>query len=502
MKRQNILFITLDQFRADLLLGDSNDPDTLAGIVDLPNIRALMREATSFTNHWSVITPCGPSRASLLTGQYAMNHRSVRNSAPLDHTIPTVPGELRKAGYTPLLFGYTDTSQDPRVHHPDDPALRSYEMPMPGFQEMLEMRHKLSLPWREDLRQKGYDLPPYERFFVPDGPEIDSPAFYAREDSDTAFLTDRFLDFLRPSQDPWFAHLTYIRPHPPLVAPVPFNRLYKGRNIPPPALISPEFANHPLIQEALARVPFATVVSGFPDLAQTDDTTQTLRQIYLGLATEVDHHIGRIVQSLKDRGQYDRTLIILTSDHGEMLGDYGFWGKSTVFDAAFRAPLIIRDPSLANPAQTVDAPTEAVDIFPTLLAACDQNVPSSVDGRSLCPLMRGHIPPDWRDYSWSELDFARIPATQDNLPGNALPIAKCNLSILREAHLTLVYFNAGLPPLLFDHRTSGEAQNLADDPAYAGDLLRLTRRTLDHRMTYADRTLSNCAITENGVVYA
>ena len=499
MTGQNILFITMDQFRADLLQGE---PGGLAGIVDLPNIRALMQDATSFTNHWSVITPCGPSRASLLTGQYAMNHRSVRNGTPLDHTIPTVPGEMRKAGYTPLLFGYTDTSQDPRVHHPGDPALQSYEMPMQGFHEALEMRQKLSLPWRGHLAQKGYDLPPYDRFYVPDGPEIDSPAFYAREDSDTAFLTDRFLAFQSASHAPWFAHLTYIRPHPPLVAPSPYNRLYKGQDIPPPCPLGADFSDHPLIREAQARVPFTSLVSGFPDLAQTEETTQTLRQIYLGLATEVDHHIGRILRSLKETGQYDRTLILLTSDHGEMLGDHGFWGKSTVFDAAFRIPLIIRDPNRPDAPQSVDAATETIDIFPTLLEHCGQEIPASVDGRSLLALMHGPVPEDWRDYTWSELDFARIPVVQDNLPSNALPISKCNLSILREPTLTLVHFNAGLPPFLFDHRNGGERVNHARDPAYADDLLRLTRRMLDHRMTFADRTLSNSAVTENGVVRA
>ena len=520
MKHQNILFITMDQFRADLLHGNQHrsqhgdQNSDLANFVDLPNIRALMGDAVSFTNHWSVITPCGPSRASLLTGQYAMNHRSVRNGAPLDHTIPTLPGEMSKAGYTPLLFGYTDTAQDPRIHHPDDPALQSYEMPMAGFHEMLEMRHKLSMPWRDHLARQGYDLPPYSQFYIPDGPDLDSPAFYAKEDSDTAFLTDQFLSFLAdstvPAQDtvnasvkasakaPWLAHLTYIRPHPPLVAPAPYNRLYQNQNIPVPLPLPNDFLDHPIIREARSRVPFASFVSGFPDLAQTPEATQTLRQVYLGLVNELDQHIGRIIDALKASGQYDQTLIILTSDHGEMLGDFGIWGKSTVFDAAFRVPLIIRDPNLPTQGQTIGAPTETIDIFPTLLEFSGQKPPGSVDGCSLIPLLHGQTPDTWRDYTWSELDFARIPAA----PGDALPVSKCNLSILREADLTLVHFNANLPPFLFDHRTTGETKSVANDPAYANEMLRLTRRMLDHRMTHANQTLSNHAITAHGVVQA
>lgn len=116
--------------------------------------------------------------------------------------------------------------------------------------------------------------------------------------------------------------------------------------------------------------------------------------------------------------------------------------------------------------------------------------------------MRGKIPADWRDYTWSELDFGEIPATPPGLPSNALVLEQCNLSILREQHMTLVHFNAGIPPMLFDHRDQGEAKNLADDPAYAGEMLRLTRRMLDHRMTHADGTLSSYAITKDGPVRA
>ncbi len=494
MNRRNILFIVADQMRADLLHG------ALAGAVDLPNIRGLMRDAVGFTNHWCVVTPCGPSRASLLTGQYAMNHRSVRNGTPLDHTIPTMPGEMRKAGYNPMLFGYTDTSRDPRVHHPDDPALTTYEMPMPGFDEKVEMRQDQSFAWRGYLAAKGYDLPAFERFHLPDGPDADSPAFYAKEDSDTAFLTDTFLKTLTPMQTPWFAHLTYFRPHPPFVAPAPYNRLCKDRDIPVPEPLGRDLAGHPLMQEALARSPIDRFLPGVGGLVDRPGSTRLLRQVYLGLVAEVDHHIGRVISFLKQSGQYDDTLIIVTSDHGEMLGDNGSWGKSTVFDAAFHIPLIIRDPGSKNRGHVVAAPTESVDILPTILEFAGQEQPTSVDGRSLYPLMRGQVPGDWRDYTWSELDFARIPAVSDGLPSNALPIEKCNLSILREAHLTLVHFNGGLAPILFDHRRTGESRNLADDPEYTEEMLRLTRRMLDHRMTHADATLSSYAITGDGVV--
>ncbi|RMF40906.1 MAG: phosphonate monoester hydrolase, partial [Alphaproteobacteria bacterium] len=352
---KNVLFIVIDQFRADLLSGDSG----LAGAVDLPNLRALMAEATTFANHWTVTSPCGPARASLLTGQYAMNHRSVRNGAPLDRHIPTVPGEMRKAGYAPMLFGYTDTSTDPRGRDPRDPALRNYEMPMAGFEEKLEMRQEsASRPWRGHLARRGYALPPYDEFYVPQGPDLDSPAFYAAEDSDTAFLTDECLKVLAGMTDlRWFAHLTYIRPHPPFVAPEPWNRKFRDRAIPEPVAAGAWADDHAVLNELRGRTPLSRYVQGRPGLEETPEAVRTIRQVYLGLAAEVDHHLGRVIEFLKQTGQYDDTLLIVCSDHGEMLGDHGFWSKVTVFDAAYRIPLIIRDPAGLGAGRVVTQPT-------------------------------------------------------------------------------------------------------------------------------------------------
>src|SRR5690606_35592977 len=151
--RRNVLFVTIDQLRADCLFG------TLGVGTPLATLRELAGESHSFLNHFTVTNPCGPARASLLTGRYAMNHRSVRNGTPLDATMPNLATEARRAGYEPLLFGYTDTSTDPRGRPEADPDLRSYEGVLPGFRELAEMRAEDSLSWRADLMAKGYALP-------------------------------------------------------------------------------------------------------------------------------------------------------------------------------------------------------------------------------------------------------------------------------------------------------------------------------------------------------
>ena len=499
---KNVLFIVIDQLRADCVFGN------LAQHLDLPNITALSANAVSFQRHYSVVNPCGPSRASLLTGQYSMNHRSVRNGTPMRHETPNIATEMRKAGYSPMLFGYTDTPPDPRVHHGDDPALRNHEYPMAGFQEVVEMQFQKSLPWRSHLINKGYTFDSHDDVYRPrkqadSAPKINDPAMYQAQDSDTAFLTDRFLATMPAYQNEnWFAHLTYIRPHPPLVAPAPFNNMYAPDQIPLPhrhADPSDEIANHAFFEPTITNNPVADNVIGFPDLEPTDENIQALRSIYFGLITEVDHHIGRIITFLKDTGQYDNTLIVVTSDHGEMLGDRHVWGKLTVHDAAFHTPLIIRRPGNAGQAgKVVSQLVETIDIMPTILEWVGRQVPNSVDGRSLLPLLRGEAPSDWRTYSFSEFDFARpeSPTIWETTLGTGP--SDSSLAILREARFTLVEFAADLPPILYDHSAHGEARNVADDAEYQKYLNRLTRLMLKHHMKNMDHTLSLNTITDDG----
>ncbi|MCK0141180.1 alkaline phosphatase family protein [Aliiroseovarius sp. F20344] len=494
--KKNVLFIIIDQLRADCLHG------ALAGHVDLPNLRALMGESVTFKRHFSVVNPCGPSRASILTGQYSMNHRSVRNGTPLRHDTPTLPSEMRKAGYLPMLFGYTDTSFDPRVHAPEDPVMHTYESPMEGFVEQIEMRLEMSYPWRSHLMGKGHHWNNYWQLYIPggDGSALNAPAVYAAEDSDTAFLTDQFLERMPAYADQsWFAHLTYIRPHPPLVAPAPYNDMYDPKTLPAPARVGTredEAAVHPFFGPAIANEKAANFVLG-TKADDSDETLQALRAVYLGLATEVDHHIGRVVTFLKDSGQWDNTLLVVTADHGEMLGDHHAWGKHSVYDAAYHTPLIIRGPG-CKAGHVVDVPTESIDLTPTILNWVGQEVPNAMDGRSLLQFLAGDTPEDWRDYSFSELDFGDpISPTiwQKTLGTDAS--TSC-VSILRDSRFTLIEFAADLPPLLFDHEGKGELEDIAENPEFAADLARLTRQMLRHRMRNMDHTLSYDMITDNG----
>ena len=490
--RMNVLLIVIDQFRADLL-----EDSALGREARLPHLRALQDEAFRCPAHYSVTTPCGPSRVSMLTGQYTMNHGATRNGTPLRHDTPTLATELRKLGYAPRLYGYTDTAQDPRVLPADDPRLASYEELMAGFDEAVRMRMETDdSAWRAHLAAKGLDLPPYPECYRSQDGTITGPALYAAEDSDTAFLTDRFLDDMAGFAPGWCAAVTYIRPHPPFVAPAPYNAMYDPADMPSAADASD---HHPFVAAAQARTPPGKTVVGVADVPVSDATTAALRAVYLGLASEVDHHIGRIVAALKASGQWDRTLLVVTGDHGEMLGDYGLWGKSTFHDAAFKVPLILRDPARPGSFGQAGAGfTESIDLPVTILDRLGAAAPDAMNGKSLLPLLDNPARP-LRETSFSEHDFGDPIAPNAMMQALDLPAKMARFAVLRTETHRLTFFAGPQPVVLFDVCGPGESLNLAPDPGHAEILLDLVCKMLCHRMVNPDGTFARTMIGAAGV---
>ena len=191
-RRPNVLLITADQWRGDCL-GAMGHP-----LVRTPALDALADEAVIFENHIAPCAPCSPARASLYTGLYQMNHRVVTNGTPLDRRFDNVALAARRAGYRPTLFGYSDTTQDPRGRDPQDPDLLSYEEVLPGFELRQPLRED-DRAWRAWLTRRGHmDAhidDPHAVASAPDGGVSLSPPTYSAEETQTAFLVDRLLDW-------------------------------------------------------------------------------------------------------------------------------------------------------------------------------------------------------------------------------------------------------------------------------------------------------------------
>ncbi|SNB78669.1 Arylsulfatase A [Arboricoccus pini] len=485
----NILLITADQWRGDLM--------RLAG--PFPALEGLAAEGVTFERHFNQAYPCGPARASLWTGLYAHKHRSIQNGTPLDARHPTLFQLLRGAGYQPRLFGYTDTTLDPRGRPPADPDLGNYENIAPGIlPEML--LNEAAAPWLAHLRRAGY--PPTDpdagRGGVFDRAPFPAPAIYDARDSETAFLADRFIDWLAVAgATPWCAHLSFIAPHPPFVAPEPFDRLVDPASLPPPigaAGHAAERLQHPLLAWLLERIDIANFVPGLsgPAADIDADTVARIRAVYAGLAREVDRNLGRIFQALRQQGRWERTLIVFTADHGEQLFDHGLLGKTAYFDQSAHIPLILRDPrAAADPGRgrRVEAFSEAIDLLPTLLSASGLAAPRNADGRDLSPWIRGETPKAWRDAVFWAHDFRDL-AGRAAETAFGLPSEWCNLSVVRTEKLKYVHF-AGLPPVLFDLVADPmETVNRAADPKARELRIEGMERLLTWRQRAEERTLT------------
>jgi arylsulfatase A-like enzyme len=220
---------------------------------------------------------------------------------------------------------------------------------------------------------------------------------------------------------------------------------------------------------------------------------------YYGLVDECDVQLGRIVQHLKDTGQYDRTLIIVTSDHAEMLGEHYMWSKEVYFDQSFHLPLVIRDPRPdAVRGRRVTEMTQAIDVMPTILDWIGQPVPRSCDGRSLVPFLKDTIPDDWREDVFFEHDFRDV---RGQAVETALGISsdECCYAVIRGRKWKYVHF-AALPPLLFDLESDPhESTNLAADPALQDVLLECARKMLDWRLMAQERTMTNMHAGRGGL---
>jgi arylsulfatase A-like enzyme len=478
----------------------------------VPNIDALSRGGVTFRNHYTQAAPCGPGRASLLTGMYQMNHRQVQNTIPLDARHTNLAQELLRAGYDPALVGYTTTTPDPRRTGPRDPRFFTLGDIMDGFRPVgaFEPYKDAYFAW---VASSGFRLPENrEDIWLPQrlgdrGGATKEPSVIPAELTDTRWFTERALAYLRGRDDkPWFLHLGYYRPHPPFIAAEPFNRMYDAADLDRPVRQTDpdiEGAQHPLLAYYLKHTEQGAFFQDGRGLAATmsADEVRQMRATYYGLMSEIDSELGRVFSYLRETGQWEDTLIVLTCDHGEQLGDHHLLGKIGYFDESYRIPMIVRDPSPAadgTRGSVVDGFTETIDCMPTILNWIGAPIPRQCDGRSLLGFCHGRQPGDWRREVRFEYDFRDIFYSK---PETWLGLAmdRCSLAVVRDQRYKYVHF-AALPPLFFDlDDDPGQFHNRADDPKYVGLVKDYAQKMLSWRLEHAERTLTHYRATPAGL---
>ncbi len=497
---RNVLFITMDQWRGDCLSALGHP------IVSTPALDRLASAGVLFSNHWANAAPCGPSRACLYTGTYLFHNRSVANGTPLDARFTNIALLARAMGYDPVLFGYTDTSVDPATVAPDDPRLRSYEEVLPGFRAIVHDPFEKGSPaWGRWLASKGVDVPanPHDLYLPIEGfPDAQShgstwaPARFGPEHSQSAFITESVIDYLNHHADEcFFVHASYIRPHPPRRNPIGYHDLYDADAL-------PDFVGHANFESEATAHPLNNVAMRLPVVGAPQDERERrqMRATYYGAQREVDEQLARLFGYLAESGLDRDTLVVVTSDHGEMGGDHWLFEKLGYWDESFHVPLIIVDPRMTSTAGSViDAFTEAVDLLPTLCEWIGSPLPLQADGFSLYPMIKSGIAPEhWRQSAHFEWDFRNWRSRIGGVFG-ALPLDHCSLIVQRGKDFKYVQFGADpriLPPLLFDLR--GDPQqlhNLWFDAASTDLALREVQEMLQWRMRFNERGYSSYLLT-------
>lgn len=412
---------------------------------------------------------------------YQMNHRVVGNGTPLDDRFDNVARLARSAGYDPTLFGYTDQGIDPRLSSgPDDPRLSTYEGVLPGFTVGVHLPTEHEA-WRRWLVEQGHADPGDGIAALASEP--DRPA----EHGVSAFLTDCLIEWLERQHEPWFAHASYLRPHPPYAAAGHWSRAYH-----------PDEVGDPL-PPAAQRHPFHELLLGIPEASAPRDPADMcrMRAQYFGMISDVDAQLGRLWAALEHLGMWDDTVVVVTADHGEQLGDHGLVQKVGWFEQSHHIVGIVRHPRYRQThGRVVEAFTENVDMLATIADAMGVETPLQCDGRSLGPWLKGETPTVWRDAAHWEYDWRAvvIPFLADS-SSDQLRLAAMYLAVTRTDTAAYVQFGDGTW-LAFDLVADPTWRTPLTDPA---QVLALAQRQLLWRGAHGDRTLTGLVLERGGV---
>lgn len=357
-----------------ILFTDQQRYDTIAALgyehMITPNLDRLVREGTSFTNACSTNPVCMAARHDMLTGLPARAHGYYENvKKPIrDYCLPTIPRIFSEAGYRTAAIGKCHFYPD-RMHHGFNELFLMEELPTCRQNDQYALYLKDSglenIQNLHGIRPLIYHTPQRSQM---------NDAHHG-----TTWVADKVLEWLdNNGSHPFFLFAGWISPHPPWHLPLEYEHIYDGRDIPDPVPVSRGFPYSPNTGEIFG---------------DTDDMEEKrrVRRAYYASITHVDKNIGRILDFLENRGLLDNTLVIFTSDHGEMIYDKGLFGKECPYEGSVRIPMIIRYPEKFVKNKKETAFVDLFDIMPTCLDVCGLSYQGefSLPGSSLCSVSAG-----------------------------------------------------------------------------------------------------------------
>lgn len=478
---KNILFVMADQLRWDFLSCYGHPH------LDTPNIDRIAGKGVRFDRAYVQSPVCGPSRASCYTGRTVFSHGSTWNRVPLPIGEWTLGDYLRPAGVTTAVVGKTHMTPDEEgmarlgLNKSTDIGIK---IGQPGFDPYerddglhptpLLRKKGLSLRYNEWLAEQGYEGEnPWNDYANsaegPDGELLSGwylknsnlPARIKEEHSETAYMTNRAMEFIEGQGDmPWLCHLSFIKPHWPYIAPAPYHNMYGAETWQAIHRDPCELEDPNPVYKAFTGIRASEAFS-------RQGVRETVMPAYMGLIKQIDVHLGRLFDWLEETGRDKDTMIVITSDHGDYLGDHWMGEKELFHECSVRVPLIVYDPRAeadATRGTASEAFVEAIDLVPTFVEAVGE-VPAyhRLEGHSLSPLLHGQPPADWRDAVFSEIDYAFYGAREALDTGTD----DSRGYMIRTERWKFVHFT-GFVPQLFDlENDPDEFNDLGTDPDHA-----------------------------------
>lgn len=346
MSRQqpNVLFVFPDQLGGRWTgIGGSETVET-------PRLEEFAAEGVNFEQAYTNTPVCTPYRSMLLTGRYPSQTGVRNNGQPLPPDVPTLAEVFDDGGYHPCWIGKWHLGGEPQEQRWVPPEERG------GFEDFIgweshHVDHTDGRIWADDPAE------PIEL----SGHETDAL---------TEIAVDRLESLISADRDPFAMFVSYQAPHPPCTPLSPYVDPYEDRELCTEPTCDPD-------------APF----EGWGH----EYTTGEFRRRYYSEITQIDDAFGRLLDTLDAAGVADETLVVFTSDHGEMNGCHGRYGKSVFYEESIRVPLAVRGPGVSD-GRTVGDPVSAIDLFPTLLDLCGLRPPDPVPGESLAGVVTGDTP--------------------------------------------------------------------------------------------------------------
>ncbi len=432
--KPNILFLCSDQHQAKAM-GWAGHADVIT-----PHLDQLSASSICFDHAYCQSPVCVPARGSIITGLYPHAHgaRILKDALPAH--VRTIAHHFAKAGYQTAAIG--------KMHFVDETQTHGFD-------------HRIhSGDFRKTLSDAEYQILREDQGGAGDiegRPSNLSARFF----QDT-FFADQTVQYLKQERDPnrpFCLWSSFVMPHTPLV---PMRQYFEQYN--PATLTLPTRSSNALETGFEGHLIRAKERGWY---AQTDRELQQSLAGYYGNITQMDACIGRVLDALETEGLLDNTIVVYTSDHGEMAGAHRMWTKHNMYEQSVNVPLMIRLPNNTSHAICSDL-IEHVDLYPTLSELCNLPAPQNIHGQSFAPLLSGktYVP---RTHAYSEYDFCHNVFTRDDRY-----VGKSPILMVRTKHWKLNYLSWAKSELFDLENDPHEFVNLIDDPQHVSIIHALT----------------------------